>query len=212
MAILDDDGSPRFRGKMGRTVYYEINGVSIARGIGFTDKQPTLNQLASRMATKMTSGMLSPVKPFINIGFQLIGKESRTNQHCQAFKYNRMHAITGVYPEIGIDFEKALFTMGTLPLPTGVELVPTASGISFSWDTESKMPGASWSDQVMLLAYFPTLGKVRYLSAGAGRYLGKEQLPLLGIEKGHVAETYFSFISNDHLSISNSVYTGQIQW
>ena len=212
MATLDDNGGPRFRGKLGRTIYYYVQGVYTARQIGFTDKDPTIPQLASRLATKMTSALLSPVKPFINVGFEALGKQARTNQHSEAFRYNRTNAIIGEYPNIGVDFEKVRFAMGNMPAPEGVQVVLTDSGLSFSWEDEFKIPGVNWSDQAMMLAYFPTLGKARYLSAGASRYLGKDFLPLLGIERGHIAETYFSFIANDRLTVCNSVYTGQIQW
>jgi hypothetical protein len=212
MAILKNGGGPRFRGKLGRTVYYELNGVYIARQVGFTDKKATIPQQTARLATKIVSEFLNPVEPFLNIGFELFGKETRTNSRCQAFKYNRMYAVTGEYPEIGIDFSKALFTMGTMASPTNVAVQKSDTGIKYTWDTELKIMGINWSDQAMMLAYFATLGKVVYLSGGAQRYIGTDQLHLLGVERGHVAETYFSFVSNDRSSICNSIYTGQIEW
>lgn len=212
MATSDDGNFSGFRGKLGSIVYYYLNGRYVARTIGISTKEPSILQLAVRMIAKLISAFLSPLKAFIGVGFELKAKDTKTNQHNQAFSYISKNAIKGSYPEIEVDYQKVLLTLGNMPLPLNPEVKMTAAGLAFTWDTELKITGTHWTDQVMLVAYFPELNKAVYLTAGARRNEGVQHLPLTGIERGYVVETYFSFIAEDRKSIANSLYTGQLWW
>lgn len=55
-----------------------------------------------------------------------------------AKSYNLLHAIGGVYPEQYIDYQKALVSMGAIPLPSEVRCSRTKEGILFQWENEAK--------------------------------------------------------------------------
>jgi len=212
MATVGGSNQPQFRGKLGGVVYYLLNGVLVARGIGEITGPPSLLQLMGQLATKIVCAFMAPLKPFFNIGYELIAKKNKSSQHNEAYSYHRKNAIKGVYPDLEIDYEKVVMTTGTMPLPPNPTVEITEEGLTFRWDQELEIFGAHWTDQVMLVAYFPSLAKAVYLTAGARRNQGVEHLPLTGIENGNFVETYFSFIADDRTRIATSVYTGRLFW
>ena len=212
MATVGGGNQPNFRGKLGGVVYYLLNDVLIARTIGVNNNPPTISQLESRMATRVVARFLKPLKLFINVGFELSAKQKKSNAYNEVFSYLRQNAIKGVYPEIDMEYEKVVLTSGTMPLPPNIRVWVTDLGLTFSWDQEGEVTGAHWSDQVMVVAYFPKLNRVIFYSAGARREQGVEHIPLQDFDHGNFVETYFSFIANDRRSIATSIYTGRLQW
>ena len=63
----------------------------------------------------------------------------------------------------------------------------------------------------MLMAYYPSDGKIFYEKKGAKRVDGKESLAISEYpRKDSIVHVYLSFISNDRKRISNSIYMGAI--
>lgn len=202
----------RQSGKVGKTVTYLLNGKLVTRTIGKSTKPASDLQNAVRQRTKLTSKFLQTLKEFIQVGYELDARKFKELPQNQAFRYNWKHASTGSYPRIRINFPKVLLAFGSLPLPKGVTVVVSERGFNFSWASQEGLAGTHWSDQVMLVAYFPALKRAAYRTAGVARYEGTDLLPIFDIAHGVVAETYIAFISNDRKSISNSVYTGKVTW
>lgn len=124
----------------------------------------------------------------------------------------RKSAMEGLYLERSVSLSKLLVTRGNLLTADKKSAVMTPSGLAFSWSTEIEDGKSHYSDQVMLLAFFPELQQIRFETGGAQRYKGKDFLQLDGIKKGFAAEVYISFIANDQESVSNSTYLGQFIW
>ncbi|WP_316746921.1 DUF6266 family protein [Pedobacter gandavensis] len=202
----------RHHGKVGKTVTYMLNGKLVTRSIGKSDKPATDLQKAIRLRTKVTSKFLLTLKEFILVGYEADARRIKQHPINQAFRYHWKHASTGNYPKIKIDFPKVLLSYGSMPLPKKVVISVVEKGFNFSWGSQKGLTGTHWSDQVMLVAYFPTLKRAAYKTAGATRDQGTDLLPIFDILHGVVAETYIAFISNDRKTISNSVYTGRVTW
>jgi len=175
-------------------------------------KDPTDLQIANRADTKLVSDFMKPFKGFIEVGYQLEAKKVGQNAHNMMVKYIRLNALEGVGPTRKINLSKVLITNGTLSPAVETSAVITDLGVAFSWSTELIPKLTHHSDQVMMLAYFPDLEETCYVIAGAQRFVGTDLLNLTGIKKGYSAEVYISFITNDHLGISDSVYLGQFNW
>lgn len=199
-------------GKLGKTTTYPLNGVLVTRLIGKSTKPPTELQKAVRLRTKIISKFLFPVKEFIEVGYEREARRRKQRSQNPAFSYNWQHAVTGKYPKLKINFAKVLLSYGAMPPPVNLQVISSDKGLIFSWGPQEGIAGTHWSDQVMLLAYFPKLKKSAYMTAGASRYKGTDLLVVFDIEHGHVAETYVAFVANDRKSISNSVYAGKIRW
>lgn len=201
-----------WHGKLGKTTTYPLNGVLVTRLIGKSTKPPTELQQAVRLRTKLVSAFLFPVKEFIEVGYEREAKRLKRLPQNPAFSYNWKHAVIGEFPKLKIDFAKVLLSYGTMPPPINLQVIASDKGLIFNWAPQEGVTGTHWSDQVMLLAYFPKLKKSAYMTAGASRYKGTDLLVVFDIEHGHFAETYIAFISNDRKSISKSVYVGKVRW
>jgi len=212
MATSKNKKGPWLTGTKSGTVYYRLNDIQVARGIGINNKKATLPQQTVRQATRVTSCFLTDVMAYVNIGFEALGKKTRTNQQNQAFSYNRKNAVSGIYPNVKIDFNKVLLSIGTKPLPQHISFAVSNEGIVVKWNTDVNLKDAFWDDQVIMIAYFPVLRTSVFLGGGTMRYKGTEIVPLVGIKKGNVMHVYFSIIANNRKTISNSTYLGEMTW
>lgn len=199
-------------GRFGRSTTYLLNGMMVTRMIGKSTKPSTELQKAIQLRTKLVSAFLFPVKEFIEVGYEREARRMKQLPQNPAFSYNWQHAVTGEFPKLKIDFEKVLLSYGTMPPPINLQVIASDEGLIFNWGQQEGVTGTHWSDQVMLLAYFPKLKKSAYMTAGASRYKGTDLLVVFDIEHGQFAETYIAFVSNDRKSISNSVYVGKVRW
>ncbi|WP_316751591.1 DUF6266 family protein [Pedobacter gandavensis] len=199
-------------GKLARTVSYPLNGKMVTRSIGVSDKPRSKLQLAVMQKTKVTSEFLNPVMPYVKIGYEIIARLNKEHPQNPAFVYHWKNALKGEYPDIGVDFSKAKLTAGVLPIPEKVSCSLLGNGVNFSWDPAFEEGYAHWTDQVMMLAYFPESMTSNYVTAGANRHVGNDLLLLTLEKKNALMELYISFISSSRQSISNSVYAGQLYW
>ncbi|WP_316839169.1 DUF6266 family protein [Pedobacter gandavensis] len=199
-------------GKVGGMVTYPLNGVLVTRAIGVNTNPPTLKQLSVRQRTALVNDFLKQVSEFTSVGFELNAKKAKKRAYALAFGYNWGFGVKGTYPDIQIDFENFRLSEGQLPLVNDFEVVVEEKGLRYNWNADTTPDGAHWSDQVMMLAYFPALKKAFYCTAGANRINGTDLLPIRYENNELVAETYLAFISNDRKRISNSIYTGQLIW
>ncbi|KIO76693.1 hypothetical protein TH53_13535 [Pedobacter lusitanus] len=212
MATFSGGLNDGFRGRVGNTVTYMLNGKLVKRTIGLRTDKPTVPVLQSRQVTALITAFLKPVKEFITIGFELAGRVNLKNYYNIASSYNRVNAISGIYPEQQIDFAKVLFSQGQMPLTPNVFVSRTENGLTFNWDVNFTAAGIKGNDQVMLMAYDPKRrGTVFQLNAGR-RNEGIAHLSMRKRKKPLLLETYISFISENRKCVSNSIYTGQVIW
>lgn len=200
-----------FSGKLGKVIgYVDKNGKQHLR---YANKHvfnnPSDALLGTWQATRITVAFLAPVIEFVRMGFAVKAASMRMSGYNLATSFTK-GAIKGAYPHLQIDFSKIFFSAGDMPIAKNPEVIVVEHGLMFSWDTGKLETGTKKSDQVMLMAYLPDSGKAYYLRSGAGRKQGWEYLELPFKPRGQKVETYLSFNSEDHKSISNSVYTGQV--
>lgn len=214
MAIVKGGAAQNFSGKVGDVTYsQQKDGTTTVRQTPVASEDPpTVKQLSTRRDTTICSEFLKPIKEFIDVGYELQSRLEKQNQNNTIVSHVRHQALTGVYPNRSVDLSKVRVTKGQMQPPEDATVALTEFGLSFTWNPEIKIKGIHYSDQVMMLAYFPELGKAKYMTAGAQRHQGKDLLVLNGITHGHIAEIYISFISDNRKSISDSVYLGQLIW
>jgi len=200
-------------GKIGNLVFkQQKDGTTNVSEVQKPSEKPlTDKQLAVHQDTKITSNFIKCVEEFINVGYELLAKSKNQNQNNTVASYIRKNTLTGVYPERRVDLSKVLVAHGKMEIPEDAVVGVAKEGFSFTWNTKIDA-GMHYSDQVMLMAYFPDLMQARCKTAGAERRAGKDLLDLDGIENGYEAHLYIAFIKNDRKSISNSVYLGQLSW
>jgi hypothetical protein len=214
MALVVSGPMVGFSGTVdGYTYSQQPNGTTVVKKKNSkSSKAPTLGQLAVRADTTIFNQLMEPLKTFVKVGYEQEAKRSFKNPYNMMVKHCKTACIEGVYPNRQVNYSKVLITKGELPMPKKVGVKMTAKGLAFNWSTELLPKITHQSDQVMMLAYFPELKETRYMTAGAQRLVGRDLLPLEGIENGYTAEVYISFTSDDRIAIADSIHLGQFNW
>ncbi|WP_442590600.1 DUF6266 family protein [Pedobacter sp. AW31-3R] len=213
MAIVTSGPYVGFSGTVDGITYYQLpDGRTCAKK---KNKKRTVapkpKQLVVEKDTRVFANFMKPLKRFTLVGYGLEGKKLGMNPHNAMVSCNRRNSIQGEFPNRSVDCSKILMTKGSLPGTTAAEASVTDTGVAFTWDT--KVPAtAHFTDQVILMAYFPQLKEARYSTGGRRRSIGKDFLDLAGIKKGSIAEIYISFVSDERTRISDSLHLGQFNW
>lgn len=209
MGILRGGITGFVTGRVGDMVFYVLNGKQVVRTMGKSAKAPTEKQLTARMQMTVASGFLKHIVEYLNVGFgpDVVGLENAFNA---AVRYNRKDALSGVYPDVVLDYSKVLVSKGDLPAADGVVVELLNDGLHFAWSNPAELPYPRGNDQVMLLAYLPSSGSAIYLLEAASREEGTALLPVPSDVLGTQMEVYLSFVSADRKSVSNSVYLGRL--
>lgn len=198
-------------GKIGNLVYYKLNGQWVVRTIGVRKKPFTPAEIANQEKYRIVNTLLTDIGEIYQVGFERAAKGTVKNAHNLAFKKN-LKAVEGVYPNQYINFSKVAISKGKMPIVENAEVIYRDGHLDFTWNTEWSVEKKElYDDQVMLMAYYPSDGKIFYEKAGAKRIEGKESLALSEYpRKDTIVHVYLSFISNDRKRISNSKYMGAI--
>ena len=212
MAILKGPHDDHFRGKLGGYAIYDLNGQTIKRKIGKRVKPYSALEIANHKIMADITALLKPVKEFIEVGFESAARTIRKTAYNVAYSLNYHNALVGDHPNKVIDFKKVIFSKGNMPLTENLLAELTDEGISFSWNPDLTDFGFKASDRAMFMAYLPQKHFGVFQLSGARRTQGNELLVLPASKRPIKVETYVSFISANHKSISDSIYTGQFIW
>ena len=119
-------------GRIGKLVYYELNGEQIVRTIGAHSGEYTEAQLANQMRTKVVSKFLKPIKAFVGLSFKSEEFSAKNYAYNKATSYNKMNATQGEYPNISMDYSKVRISDGDLPIAEGTEVTAVEGELRFT--------------------------------------------------------------------------------
>ncbi|MEJ2881568.1 DUF6266 family protein [Pedobacter sp. GR22-6] len=195
-------------GKIGRLVYYQLNGQEVNRSIGINNAEPTVPQLRNRLRIKLTTALLKDLLEFLQVGFSVECLGTTSHAYNMAVKNNGKQVISGDFPDLKIDYKNVCVSKGeSLPaVEPKIELLET--GLKFSWKSDPKMAWPDATDQVMMLAYFPETQESIFTLYGQCRSVGSDTLAIPVEMQSQYMETYISFIAADRKKVSNSTYMG----
>jgi len=201
-----------FHGRIGNLVGYTLKGKYIVRKIGKSAKPLTPGRKSNCQKMTVVNEILSPSLPVIRAGFRLAVAGTDKNEYNEAVSYNKKNAIQGEYPNISLDYTKVLVSMGDLPVAVNPVISQTtkADEIEFKWEVAADLPIQRYNDRAMLMVYFPELKLTFYHLSGSKRVEGKDILRIDSEYAGERMEAYISFIKDDGLRVSNSVYAGAL--
>lgn len=195
-------------GKIGKLVFYTLNGQPVCRLIGRAGK-PTLNQMANRQGMSVTMDLLRPMADFIKVSFQLEAEGTTKNPHNLATSYNKKQALTGVYPNIQVDYTKVILSKGRLEMAKESRISKGEEGINLSWDAGIAENGAE-DDILMVMVSHPAEKKASMLLNAAKRKDGSCFIPLSESKMNSQMEVYICFKSANGTLISDSAYVGNL--
>lgn len=199
-----------FNGRVGNLVGYILNGKSIVRTIGKSNKPLTSARKANCEQMTVVNDFLKANLDFIRSGFKLITAGTDKNFYNAAVSYNKKQSLQGSYPNISIDYTKALLSMGNLLTAAKTEISSHEDGIEFKWEVPADLPQERRNDRAMLLIYFPDAGTSSYMLSGARRHEGREVVYIPKNQTESHIEAYISFMNEDGTEISDSVHAGSL--
>ncbi|MBB2148166.1 DUF6266 family protein [Pedobacter gandavensis] len=199
-----------FNGRVGNLVGYMLNGKSIVRTIGHSTKPLTPARKSNCEEMTVVNAFLRPNLTFIKSGFRLITVGTDRNFYNEAVSYNKKNALQGEYPNISMDYTKALLSMGSLLKAGKTTISKHADGIEFKWEVPGDLPWRNRNDRAMLLIYFPDAGVSTYVLSGSRRHVGEELVAIDPNLAESRMEAYISFIDEDASTISDSVHAGSL--
>lgn len=210
MGKLKDGLFGGFSGRLGNLVGYTLNGKSIIRTIGHSTKPLTIGRKANCETMTVVNSFLKSNLNFIRTGFRLITAGTDQNFYNAAVSYNKKHAVQGEYPNISMDYTKAMISMGTLLKADKTQVSQHAEGIEFKWEVPADLLWKHRNDRAMLLIHFPDANVSTAVMSGSRRHLGTELVAIDPNLTESRMEAYISFINEDGTEISNSVHAGSL--
>lgn len=214
MGIVKRGPATGWSGKVGSQVYsqHKDRETTVSEAPAASTKPPTEPQSAVRQGCSLCSYYLPPLKEFVKVGSWAKGKPKGQTPWNEMVKYARNNAIKGEYPNQYLDFSELRITQGTMLPPQDATVQLTEKGFAFAWNPENITDEDHYTDQVMVMAYFPELKTTCSKMSCTERHRGEYLLHLDGIKRGYTAEIYIGFVTDDRSRISNSVYLGQLIW
>jgi hypothetical protein len=210
MGRINDGISGGFSGKVGTVVGGKWNGIDYMRSrvANFKDAKSTAQQnQRARFLTVVQ--FLSPLKDFLPMGFK--SRAVHMSSYNAATSYHLEMAITGTFPDFGIDYSKVKVSLGKLPgalNPAAVSI--SANEIGFTWDNNSAKVGAMANDNAVLLVYNPIKQNALWVVSGQTRIGGGQTITLPASFSGDEVHCYLSFQKANQTVISDSQFVGSV--
>jgi hypothetical protein len=206
-----------FSGSVGNVVGANWKGIDYLRikPADITNPNTTL-QSTQRLKFAAVLRFLQPMTEFIRIGFKAYAvKMSAFNA---AFSFNFHHALTGEYPDFGLDYTKAMVSRGNLPGAVNAACSSDEAGkVKLTWTNNAGGNMADDTDTVLALIFNPATHQAFYLLNAA---LRSDEEAVVSVPADFGGETVHCYISmmaigsvlNGQVknSISNSTYAGNI--
>jgi hypothetical protein len=207
MGIYNEGILGFFRGKVGRVIGSVVRGVHYMKGLGdIRTDNPSPAQLDQRMKFALMTAFIKPLKALVKTGFP-VAADGPTSLNL-ALSANLNNAITGIRPAFVVDYEKFVFSKGSLPKALGAGLgLQDNANLEFTWITSGSM---NPTDQATLLVYNPAQQTYVTLPNAAPRSALSYVLQLPPDFGGQLVHGWMCFVSADKKEVSNSVYLGSL--
>jgi hypothetical protein len=203
-----------FNGKIGEVVLSKWKDINVGKSTPRkTTKPPKRAQLHQRARFGLVAKFFGLIPNVISAGYQS-GKANRTNMNV-AVSYHLTHAITGAFPDYGLDYSKIMVSD---PYPksfidSGIITTVVAgerTALTVSWiNSDQDFGNTKSSDRAHLLFYSPVKHNfISYPGAAARADLAYSlRIPLAF--SGDTLHGYLFFVSYDGKSVSYTDYLGQ---
>jgi hypothetical protein len=207
-----------FSGKVGNIVGSSWKGTNVMKIRPSSVTNPnTVKQQNQRLRFALVGRFLQAHRNLVNIGFNAYKPGmSATNA---AMSYNLSNAITGEFPDLGIDFSKVQLSRGSLNLLTqALVTAPEPSAVLINWSDNSGSMNALDSDQLSVGLFDPESGDSVYFINCASRADANISLGTPAEWSGRIVQV-LAFLSNEtsltgntkRQSVSNTQWIGSVE-
>ena len=198
-----------FSGKVGAVIGTSWKGIDVMRGRSRKRRSGSDNpeQITQRAKFSLVSAFLTAIRAVIAFGYRNLPINQTAYNAALA---NTLEAVSGVYPELSIDYARALVTNGRLENAVATAAASNEPGtINFTWMDNSGSGDVVADDNAVLVAYCESLNQAVYKTAGAERNAGADFLSAKAFS-GKEVHTWMAFVSKDQKQISRSLYCGKV--
>jgi len=199
-----------FTGKVGPVTGYMRSGKNILRSSTSVVKDKLTPLRAAQRQKLSTCNRFTKAfagTGFFNKTFPAYGQTGTGYNRVTSALMSR--AVTGVYPNMFLDYTQVLVSKGRLPGAVSVKATIKNSIIHFSFADNSGDGIAAANDSLILVAFAPDLQQAIYTLHGGFRKDKKATLNAAAF-KGHTVETWIGFLSNDEKDAGDSVWVGRL--
>jgi hypothetical protein len=197
-------------GKLGPVVGAKWKGIPYLRTLPQKSKKGKCSQgqIATQEKMRFINKFLVPFHPYITIGMK--NEAAAQTEVSAAFKANYHHAVTGIHPDLGVDYSKFIFSTGTLPMVDEMTVRLISSNvIEANWlNVGSGIQ--KYNDQMMLVYYCSELHKAGGIVGGVDRAAKRCTVELKAAFVGKPIEVFASITSFDRKLIANNIYLGRL--
>lgn len=196
-------------GKVGPVVGANWKGINTLRARPKrSTKDPTQKQTQHRDRFKLVGVFAKQFAGLATSTFRDgVGRQTGFNK---VMAHSIKTAITGVWPNLSVDFSHVLTGRGSLPNVQAPAAAAGAAGVvGWHWTDNSGMGKAVANDTAVLAVYCEALQLGAYTTLGPVRSAGAATLNVPGFS-GHPVHTWISFLSLDGKDSATSIYTGLV--
>lgn len=197
-----------FSGKVGPVIGSNWRGKSVMRGLPKGRKgKPNPTQLQQQAKFSLMIKFLQPLSALVRETYD--SSPAEMSGMNKAFSDNVRNAITGVYPDLAIDYSKVILSKGALHNVDTASAASTVAGkLQFTW-IDNSGGDALPTDTAFVAAYSAAQNRWIFAQNIAKRNAGTYSLDVTAFS-GKAVQTYIGFLSADGQSVSNSLFTGQV--
>lgn len=192
-------------GAVGNVVGANWKGIDYLRIKPSSVSNPNTDlQSTQRLKFSAVLRFLQPMTEFIRIGFKAYAlKMSAFNA---AFSYNYHNALTGSFPDFGLDYAKVLVSRGNLPGVINPACSSDEAGkVKLTWSNNAGGSLANDSDTLMTAIFNPATQQAFYL-LNAGTRADEEVV--VSVPADYAGQSVHCYIS---VMALGSVLTGQVK-
>jgi hypothetical protein len=205
-----------FNGRVGNVVGSTWKGKSVMKIRPASVFNPNTGQQQQRAKFGLVGRFNQAHRNLIRIGFRAYTKNMTAAN--AAMSYNLANAITGIFPDLSIDYSKVMLSMGSVPNVSGVSAVSeVAASVTFNWTPNNQAGNGSDNDQLIASFYDSATGEVIYYSGFASRQEASSVISLPADWSGRSAEVFVFLVSLEgnglsanRESVSSTVYAGSV--
>ncbi|MFD0941564.1 DUF6266 family protein [Pedobacter boryungensis] len=198
-----------FSGKIGNVIGASWRNLDVMRSLPKkSNKLPSEIQMEQRIRFALAIGFLSPIKGLLEQAFgSTQGNKSRFNL---ATAYHIQQAVTGIMPNLDIDFTKVVISKGELLGAKNAAVSATNAGVvDFIWENNAGTTLSAIDDQAILLIYNPAK-KLYVTDLSFTRLVGAASIVVPAEFANDVVHCYMGYLAANGKNAATSVYLGTV--
>jgi len=206
-----------YRGKIGNLI------ISSWKGRPYVKIKPerikdarTPDQLMQRSKFALTNHLLSPLSPFLRLGFGAYTQQMTA--YNAAVSWNMKHAFDGTGSQYVVDYTKLQFSRGSYATVENAVCRPAGGlNLELTWNPGHEPGMGRDDDRIFAVVVNETLDESNYYAEIAGRSSGCATINLATARPGDVIHCYLTVINpakmpsgKNRQYIADSIYLGRV--